>query len=255
MRILMILLAAALTLPAFAAERMIDIRTRTGVTVPVFYMTRDGAKATVILLPGGAGGLGQIRDGKPMGRNFLIRSRDYFADAGLNVAVMGKPSDKNDLDYADRISPEHMQDIKTVVQYVKKDSGLPVWLAGTSRGTVSATAAAIAFGNDSLAGIVLTSSVVSYKKTGAVPTQDLAAIRIPVLVVHHANDQCRVCAPHEVPAILRALTNAPVKRLVMVSEAGEPEGDPCEPLHYHGFIGAEKSTVRLMTDWIARPAP
>jgi hypothetical protein len=50
---------------------------------------------------------------------------------------------------------------------------LSVWLVGTSRGTISAVAGAIAFGNEDLAGIVLTSSVTSVKRTGAVPAQKL----------------------------------------------------------------------------------
>ena len=90
-------------------------------------MKRDRATATVILLPGGAGGFGQLVDGKPSGQNFLVRTRDYFADAGLNVAVMSRLSDKNNLDYADRIEPEHMEDIKKLVDYLKADSGLPIW--------------------------------------------------------------------------------------------------------------------------------
>ena len=254
MRILT-LLAMLFSLPAFAADNFIRLETRLGIIVPVFYMKRDTATATVILLPGGAGGFGQLVDGKPSGKNFLVRSRDYFADAGLNVAVMGRASDKNDLDYADRISPEHMQDIKSLVEFLKKDTGLPVWLVSTSRGTVSATAAAISFGNDSLAGIVLTSSVVSYKKTGAVPSQDLEKIRVPVLVLHHEKDGCKICAPHEVPAIIKGLKNAPVKKQILVSGGENPTGDPCGALHYHGFISMEKSTVDLITAWLKSPSP
>ena len=254
MRILT-LLAILFSLPAFAADNFIRLETRPDIKIPVFYMKRDIATATVILLPGGAGGFGQLVDGKPSGKNFLVRSRDYFADAGLNVAVMGRASDKNDLDYADRISPEHMQDIKSLVGFLKKDTGLPVWLVGTSRGTVSATAAAISFGNDSLAGIVLTSSVVSYKKTGAVPSQDLEKIRVPVLVLHHEKDGCKICAPHEVPAIIKGLKNAQVKKLILVSGGENPTGDPCEALHYHGFIGMEKPAVDLITAWLKSPSP
>ena len=254
MRIL-ILLTMLFSLSAFAADSFIRLETRPDVKVPVFYMRRDFATATVILLPGGAGGFGQLIDGKPSGQNFLVRSRDYFAEAGLNVAVMGRASDKSDLDFADRISPEHMQDIKSLVEFLKKDTGLPVWLVGTSRGTVSATAAAIAFGNESLAGIVLSASVVSYSKTGAVPKQELEKIRIPVLVLHHEKDGCKICAPHEVPAITKGLKNAPVKKQVFVSGGENPTGDPCEALHYHGFIGMEKSAVDLITTWVKSPSP
>lgn len=242
-----------MALTALAADEIIRLETRPGAKVPFYYMKRPGAVATVILLPGGSGGFGTPVDGQPSGGNFLVRSRDYFAEAGLNVAVMSRVSDKNDLDYADRVAEDHLTDIRKLVDYVKADSGLPVWLVGTSRGTVSATAAAIKFGNADLAGIVLTSSVVNYKKVGAVPTQDLDAIRIPVLVVHHERDACVLCRPHEVPAILRGLKNAPVKKLVMVNGGGNPMGDPCEAQHFHGFIGMEKEAVGLITDWIKRP--
>jgi hypothetical protein len=38
--------------------------------------------------------MGKIIDGQPTSANFLVRSRNYFADNGLNVAVMGLPSKK-----------------------------------------------------------------------------------------------------------------------------------------------------------------
>jgi hypothetical protein len=255
MRTLIFLLAMLIPASSFAADTLLRLETRAGVRVPVYYMKRDGATATVILLPGGAGGFGQLVEGKPSGENFLVRTRDFFADAGLNVAVMSRASDMDDLDYANRIAPDHMKDIKLLVDYLKKDSGLPVWLVGTSRGTVSATAAAISFGNDNLAGIVLTSSVVRPKQIGAVQKQDLAAIRIPVLVLHHEKDDCKVCSPSEVPAIINGLKNVPVKKLIMVSDGRNPTGDPCGNQHYHGYIGMEKTAVQLITGWIKRPTP
>src|SRR5581483_6933476 len=101
--------------------------------------------------------------------------------------------DKEDMDYAFRISRPHLEDLGRLVAYLKQDARLPVWLVGTSRGTISATAAAIDFGDRELAGIVLTSSVTRYDKTGAVPTQALEKIHIPVLVMHHENDACSIC--------------------------------------------------------------
>jgi pimeloyl-ACP methyl ester carboxylesterase len=167
---------------------------------------------------------------------------------------MSRASDMTDLDYPDRVSEGHMTDIRTLVDFLKKDTGVPVWLVGTSRGTVSATAAAIKFGNTELGGIVLTASVVNYKKVGAVPTQDIASIRIPVLVLHHEQDGCVLCRPYEVPAIVKGLKNAPFKKLVMVSGGDNPTGDPCEAMHYHGFIGKEKEAVAMITDWIRKPS-
>lgn len=238
---------------AWADDALIRIPTRAGVTVPVYWMPRAQASATVVLLPGGAGGLGKLVDGKPDSLNFLVRSRDDFAAQGFNVAIVGKPSDKEDLDTGYRISAEHVGDLRTVVEALKQRATAPMWLIGTSRGTVSATAAAIAFGKDELAGIVLTSSITNLRFPGAVPSQKLDDIRIPVLVMHHARDACRACRPHEVQWILRGLSNAPVKKQLIVDGGGNPSGDPCEPLHWHGYIGMEKQAVELIANWIRQP--
>lgn len=257
MRILFLLFALVLANPALALEELVRIETRQDIKVPVFYIKNEGAQATVLLFSGGQGGMGKVIDGRPTSANFLVRSRNHFAANGLNVAVFGLPSDRKTgyVEYSDRLAPEHLQDIKGVVDYLRADSGLPVWLVGTSRGTVSATAAAIDLDKGALGGIVLTASIVSYKKAGAVPTQDINKIQVPVLLVHHEKDGCAVCAPHEVPGILRGLKNTPVKKLLMISEGENPTGDPCEALHYHGFIGAEKSTVDQISTWIKNPTP
>jgi pimeloyl-ACP methyl ester carboxylesterase len=254
MLIFLVGLLFAATTAAFAAEdKLIKLDTRPGVSVTVYTMKRDGAAATVVLLPGGGGGIG-LKDGVPTSDNFLVRSRDHFAAHGFNVAVVSRPTDK-ELDYEFRVSPAHIEDLRQVVEYLKTDTGLPVWLVGTSRGTVSAAAAAITFGNEKLAGLALTSSVTSNKRTGAVPEQKLEAIRIPVLVLHHEKDACSVTFPRGARWIIDGLRNAPVKKLIMVSGGAGASGDPCEPLHWHGFIGMEKEAVGLIADWIKNPKP
>jgi pimeloyl-ACP methyl ester carboxylesterase len=170
------------------------------------------------------------------------------------VAIFGRASDQAELDYADRIRAPHLEDIARVIAFLRTRSAAPLWLVGTSRGTVSATAAAIRWPGE-LQGLVLSSSVVDARKPGAVPLQDLAAIRVPVLVLHHARDACPVCRPEEVPRIARGLTHAPVHRTVMVDAGNGPSGDACGALHWHGYIGMEAEAVRLIADWIADPRP
>jgi pimeloyl-ACP methyl ester carboxylesterase len=253
MRILTVTLLLAAATMASAEDKPIRLDTRPGVSVTFYYMKRDGTPATVVLLMGGAGGIG-MKGGAPRSRNFLVRSREHFAASGFNVAVVDRPTDR-ELDFHFRTSSEHVQDLRQVVSYLKKDTGLPVWLVGTSRGTISATAAAIAFGNEELAGIALTSSVTSSKRPGAVPTQKLDAIRIPVLVLHHEKDACAITRPEEVSLITTGLKNAPVKKQIMVSGGADPQGDPCEALHWHGFIGMEKEAVDIIAAWIRNPKP
>jgi hypothetical protein len=255
MRILLTLYFLFLALPTLASETsVVNLETRPGVTVQIYVVKTAKATATVVLLTGGSGGIG-MKNGSPTSPNFLVRSRDYFVAHGLNAAVLNKPSDQSDLDYSFRVSSEHIEDIRKTVVYLKNDTGLPVWLVGTSRGTISATAAAIAFGNEELAGIVLTSSVTSQRKTGAIPYQKLDAIRIPVLVLHHAYDECKVCVPGDASLITKRLVNSPVKKLIYVKGGAHPTGDPCEPMHWHGYVGMEKEAVDMIADWITTPAP
>jgi pimeloyl-ACP methyl ester carboxylesterase len=254
MLIFLVGLLFAATTAAFAAEdKLIKLDTRPGVSVSVYTMMRDGAAATVVLLPGNIGDI-ELKDDVPTHDNFLVRSRDLFAARGFNVAVVNRPSDK-ELEYEFRISPEHMQDLRRVVGTMKIDSGVPVWLVATSRGTVSAAAATIAFGNGELAGLVLTSSVTSLKRMGAVPAQKLEAIRIPVLVIHHQKDACAVTVPRDVPRIMNGLKNAPVKKLIMVDGGANAAGDPCGNQHWHGYVGMEKEAVDIIADWIKNPKP
>ena len=84
-----------------------------------------------------------------------------------------------------------------IFREIKRKSPLPIWVIGTSMGTISAAAAAIQDSENLVSGVVLTSSIVAYKIPGAVPKQALEKIRVPTLVVHHENDACWACRPHE----------------------------------------------------------
>ena len=240
---------------AYAADTLVTVPTRPGVTVSYWHMPRDQAGVTLVLLPGGAGSIGYRGGGQPQSGNFLVRSREQFAAQGFNVAVVGRPSDVADLDTGFRAGAAHVEDLARVIDDLRTRSATPIWLVGTSRGTVSAAAAAIALGPERIAGVALTSSITAYKLRGAVPTQALDRVRVPVLVLHHERDACASCAPHEVPLILKGLTQAPVKKLVWARDGGPPRGDPCEAFHWHGFIGMEAQAVETITRFVRAPAP
>lgn len=220
--------------------------------LPAYVMPHPQAAATLILLPGGDAGSGRIVDGKPTSGNFLSRARGEFHAAGFNVIVAYRATDMAALDYGDRLGKAHVDELARAVAYARESFGKPVWLVGTSRGTVSATAVAIALGESQVQGLVLTSSVTT-GKTGAVGTQNIASLKIPVLVVHHKNDICKVCVPSEASRIPAGLKSAPVKKFILVEGGSGPEGDPCEARHWHGFVNFEKETAKLITDWIRNP--
>jgi pimeloyl-ACP methyl ester carboxylesterase len=228
-----------------------------GAGVPLYALWRDDAVATVVLFSGGAGGYGQIgADGWPASRNFLIRSAKLFAAQPFNVVLVGLAPDVHELDGRARLGEAHQQDNQAIFKAIKVRSKAPLWLVGTSMGTVSVTAAAIRdSGVGDLAGIVLSSSVTAYKREGAVPAQDLGKIKVPVLVLHHKQDDCGICRPWEAKNIAARLTAAPVSKTLIVDGGGDPSGEACGALHYHGYIGMEQQAVELIANWIRHPVP
>lgn len=238
---------------ARAGERVQVDALRPGVRINVFWHPAAQAHATVLMFPGGDGGFGKVQNGWPASENFLVRTAPLWAQEGLNVALFGRPSDREQLSPEARVSDAHVQDIQATINWIKTQSSAPIWLVGNSMGTISTTAALVKLDDPLIAGGVLTSSIVSFKTTGAVPKQALDAIKRPVLVYHHQDDACTLCQPHEVPAILAGLKNAPIKKLMRVSGGSHPSGPVCQALHWHGFIGMEPQAVADISGWIRKP--
>jgi hypothetical protein len=231
------------------------IATREGVSVPIYAYWQNNALATVVLFSGGGGGYGKIgEDGWPTWGNFLIRTGKHWASHPFNVVMVGRPTDGIDLSLGNvRTGEQHATDNKAIFKAIKLRSQLPIWLVGTSMGTISAAAAAIQDSENLVAGVVLTSSILAYKLPGAVPTQALEKIRVPTLVFHHVNDACWACRPHELGNIAKGLANAPIKKTILVSGGADPSGNECEPRHHHGFVGMQTEAVDRIAAWIIRP--
>jgi pimeloyl-ACP methyl ester carboxylesterase len=256
-RLVHVLLAAAFAGAAGAqSEQVVDVPTRSGVTQRFIYLAPPDAKAAVVLFSGGNGGLQIAEDGKLGGGsgNFLVRSRQLFAEQRLAVAVIDAPSDRQTPPFlgGQRQRPEHAADVKAVIAWLRQKSPLPVWLIGTSRGTqsVAYVAARLADGGGP-DGIVLTSTVLDDRRSRAVPEMPLESLAIPVLVVHHEQDGCRVTLFSDVPRLMEKLASNPRKELMTFS-GGLNQGDPCQARAYHGFNGLEREVVQAIAAWILR---
>lgn len=242
-----ILLAGCLSLPALAAPHKSTetLLTRPGVTERFLLITPDHPLASLILFAGGDGDLDIKSNGDIGGEaeNFLVRTRDMWAAQGFQVAVVDTPSDN-----ADRESDNYALDMHAVADFLKKKSDRPIWLMGTSRGTTSAASIAVKFANEkTFSGLVLTSSIV--KGDGSVTGFDLSRIKVPVLIVHHREDGCRV-TPYGAASDLPGLfTSASAKELITI-EGGHDTGKPCKAMAYHGYNGAEDVVVSKVSNWI-----
>ncbi len=239
------------------AERVVDIPSRSGVTQRMIVLAPPEPKAAVVLLAGGHGGLQIYSNGsmKWGDRNFLVRTRQLFADAGLAVAVVDAPSDRQSQPFLGRFrqTPDHAADIKAVIGWLRENAKAPVWLVGTSRGTQSAAYATTELdASDGPDGLVLVSTILTDDRSRPVPAMPLGRIRVPALVVHHEQDGCAHCSFSEAPNLMNRLSSSPRTQLLSF-KGGANKGDSCESLAYHGFAGLEREVVQHIAAWILKP--
>jgi alpha/beta superfamily hydrolase len=233
----LVLALLAFTAPAFAEA--VTLPTRPGVTVPFSYLPAPSPTRSVILFTGASGVVAATRN------NFLLRVADRFVAAGFSVAIADVPSDHaTGLPDEFRAGPDNAVDIAAIAAFLQQRAAVPVWLIGTSRGTISAAAAAARIGPPRIAGLVLTSTV---WRAGDFLMLD--QIQVPTLIVHNRDDGCAQSPFSSASAGLAGLRAAPAKDLVAVS-GGTSKSGPCEALSPHGYYGIESQVVPAIIDWI-----
>jgi hypothetical protein len=215
-------------------------------------------QAIAVLFPG-SGGTIQLRTegGQPKfsGGNFLVRSRAEFVKRGVIAAILDAPSDQQGgwgMGDEFRLGGDHFTDISVVVADLNRRlPGLPVFLIGTSRGSVSAAALGARFG-ERIAGVVLTASM--FRQTGRKSKEpgiglsrfDFSTIKAPILLAHHVSDQCET-TPYSEAARL-----AEKYPLITVWGGSPPQSGPCDAFSQHGFLGKESETVEQIVNWMLK---
>lgn len=247
-----LLLAASMAATAAVTEDLVQLPSAGDARLPVLF-SHDDTKppvATAVLFNGGGGAVGLLRHIPQPGGNFLVRSRALFAARGVVTAVIDVPTDTNTMSDAYRMGRRHADDVRAVVGELRRRfPGLPVFLVGTSRGTVSAAYAGAALG-DAVSGVVVSSSVFNATRGGAgVSGFDWDTIHSRLLFVHHVDDAC-VATPY---AMARRV--AAGRTLVSVHGGDAPRSDPCEAFSAHGFLGVEAPVVDAMVQWMRGEAP
>src|SRR5215469_13128216 len=171
--------------------------------------------------------------------NFLLRVASRFVAQGMTVAVVDTPSDHpNGMGAQARATTDHVFDIAAVVAMLKNRSSTPVWLIGTSRGSISAANGAANIGPPRIAGVVLSSSVWE----GGVASIALDQIKVPILVVHNRDDGCRESPFSETEMMMGRMRQATTKELLAVS-GGALRSGQCDALSPHGYYTIEDQVV------------
>jgi hypothetical protein len=240
---------------AAQARELVTLETRPGITQALLIeSTADRTLAVALLFPGGSGHIRLRNEGGEIrfaSGNFLVRARREFTQRGVAAVILDAPSDQQvyGMDDNFRLGPEHASDVSAVIAEMKKRfSGVPVFLVGTSRGTVSAAALGRRLPQQ-VAGVVLTATLfVQGRRLGqhGLAGFDFDTIKAPLLFAHHRQDGCEY-TPYRAASRL-------ADRYPLISVAGglPARSVPCEAFSEHGFLGREAETVEAIVNWMLK---
>jgi hypothetical protein len=241
---------------ATAHEDIVKLGTREGVTLNLLVSTPEASNGNaLIMFPGGDGSkqFGRKDGVIKRGNNFLVRTVPDFTKKGFFVVVVGLPSDKPyGIDDNFRTSDKHLQDITRVVQYIVGNGYKSVFLVGTSLGTISAVYLGAALQNSAVKGIVLTSTAKYSKYLRWIP---LDKTSYPVLIIHHAGDECHDTPYSEAYQLAKRYKNSSEVDFESISGGRLPQSKACEPLSAHGFFGIEERVVNMISSWALKVGP
>ncbi len=243
--------------PVADAWELVTLEGRPGVSTKMIVEIPEKSAASVLLLSGGVGTL-ELKSfaGRPFvgnkvyEQNFVVRTRSDFAKRGLAVGVIDTPSDRpQGMNAVFRLSNEHRLDIDAAINYLKQKAGVPVWLIGTSMGTVSV--ASVALDNTSITGIVLTSSITRSGQKWAIYRSHprgiinlpLEKIKVAVLIASHKEDGCENSPAADAPELAARFSAARKVQTRLFDGGQTPRSGPCEALAQHGFLGIEDKVV------------
>jgi len=254
--IAVLLCVAAFPAAAQEIERgIVTISTRPRVTQSFFIAGMGAVKAEAVALiyTGGYGTLHlRMEGGQPKfgQNNFLVRTRTDFIRNGVLPVLVDVPSDeRTGVSDPYRFSDKQVADTRAVLAEVRKRApGLPIFIATTSRSTLSGAHLGRSLGPDEVAGVVLSSSIAVAVGPGSysLGTFDFKSIKLPLLIVHHRGDTCRATPYGPMARAAQGFT------LISVKGGKPPESDPCEPFAAHGFYGKEAETVDAIAAWMLK---
>jgi hypothetical protein len=216
---------------ASAADELATATLSSGEAFNYILTTRSPGKIAygVILMPGGNGRLTPRMVGGRLvfaaGGNFLIRSREVFADQQFVAASTDATT-----------TPDQ---ILAIVRDLDKRYGpIAIYVIGTSRSTESTMALARPL-DGQVAGFVHTSSM------NGISGFDPRGLKSRHLIVSHRMDGCRVTRPSN-----SASSHNKYGTEFFEVEGGISVGDDCEAQAYHGYNGIEAPTIARIKAWI-----
>ena len=224
-----------------------DIPLASGGSQRVLFASPANPRAILIMFPGGSGIVDIGAGGTSANRNFLVRTLPLWLAQGFAVAILGSPNGGSLL--GQRHTGAYAVAIDRAIDFARLRGNAPVWLVGTSQGSIAAANGAPHLGTK-IAGVVLSSSVTRRTQAGeTVFDSEPGLITVPALVVANQGDTCRGTPPGDAATLAAELTRSRRKEVIIVA-SDQIQSEPCEAMSPHGYLGIEPAVVQRIADWI-----
>lgn len=245
MKLIYLFVVIGVFLSTSAIAQVFDVPYKDEAPTRTLLIPTKSAKAVALLFPGGGGVLRLQDDGSTSNFHTFVRSRDLWAQYGIDAVLVDSPYDLGSGMRNSRSIGDHQKRILNVVTYYKEKLNLPVWIFGHSMGTVSVTE----FVNGGVENEKLIAGIIvagTYRSA----TVD-SDVRAPVLAIHHVDDGC---ASTPLVASERIIANRPNKSISQFIgiDGGISEGDVCGSKAYHGFNQREPEFIRVAAQFILK---
>lgn len=153
--------------PTGGCAELLTVATHSGTTMRYAFAeargeAAPGARSALVMLIGGGGFIALDDKGcaQKLNGNSLVRMSSLLREAGIATVLVDAPSDLRGEEGLGgfRIASGHAEDLGKVIAELRSRIQGPVWVAGHSRGTISAVnAAARLTGSSAPDGVVLVS--------------------------------------------------------------------------------------------------
>ena len=251
--ILLVVSTAANAQATDGCGEVVTIPTHSGTTTRYAFAPAKDAKIGLVMLIGGGGYMNLDDQGCPrlLSRNVLVRMRPLLNEAGIVTALVDAPSDMKTEEGLGgfRIASGHAEDLGKVIAELRARINGPVGIVGHSRGSLSAanTAARLTGGPNAPDGVILMSPMLvgdhGARKAWVAHTvfsTNLSDIKVPVLVIGHAADNCVRSPGTQISEVLAKTKGTRQQAATVtggpIAPGRAPSVAACEPREPHDFV-------------------
>ena len=238
------MLAWAFAIPYVNAQ-VFDVPYKDDAPTRTLLIPVKNAKAVVLLFPGGGGVLRLQDDGSTANFHTFVRSKDLWAQYGIDAVLVDTPYDLGAGMRNSRSIRDHQQRIFNVVNYYRDKFNLPVWIFGHSMGTVSVTE--FVNGGKEKEHLVAGVIVAGTYRSASIDSD----VGLPVMAIHHADDGCASTPLSASERIIEGRPSKITSQFVQI-DGGVSEGDVCGSKAYHGFNQREPEFIKSAAQFILK---